>query len=122
MASDYYGTLGVSRTATEKEIRAAYRRLARKLHPDVNPNDKASEARFKEVNAAYSVLSDADKRKKYDAYGDNWEHAEEIERQRRTRTRTGAGFYGGPNIGFEEFNFDFGNGGGGGGGDIFGDL
>jgi len=121
MASDYYGTLGVSRTATEKEIRAAYRRLARKLHPDVNPNDKASESRFKEVNAAYSVLSDPDKRKKYDAYGDNWEHAEEIERQRRTRTRTGGGFYGGPNVDFEEFNFDFGNGGAG-AGDIFGDL
>ena len=122
MASDYYATLGVSQTATEKEVRAAYRRLARKLHPDVNPNDKASESRFKEVNAAYSVLSDPDKRKKYDVYGDNWEHADEIERQRRTRTRTGGGLYGGPNVDFEEFNFDLGNGGAAGAGDIFGDL
>ena len=122
MPTDYYGTLGVNKNASEKEIRSAYRKLARKLHPDVNPNDKASEARFKEVNAAYDVLSDADKRKKYDQYGDNWEHAEEIERQRRTRTRTGGGFYGGPNVDFEEFSFDFGNGRGAGASDIFGDL
>jgi curved DNA-binding protein len=117
MPSDFYATLGVSRTASEKEIRSAYRRLARKLHPDVNPNDKAAEARFKEVNAANDVLSDSDKRKKYDLYGDNWEHADEIERQRRTRTRTGGGFYGGPNLDFEEFSF-----GGGQGGEIFGEL
>jgi curved DNA-binding protein len=117
MPTDYYATLGVSRTASEKEIRSAYRRLARKLHPDVNPNDKAAEARFKEVNAANDVLSDPEKRKKYDVYGDNWEHADEIERQRRTRTRTGGGFYGGPNIDFEEFSFGDGRG-----GDLFGDL
>ena len=89
MAKDFYATLGVSRNATEKEIRSAYRKLARKLHPDVNPGDAASEARFKEVNAAYDVLSDSDKRKKYDVYGDNWEHAEEIERARAHRGRGG---------------------------------
>src|SRR5262249_11405081 len=103
MPTDYYATLGVNRSASEKEIRSAYRRLARKLHPDVNPNDKASEARFKEVNAAYDVLSDADKRKKYDQYGENWEHGDEIERQRRARGR--GGFYGGPNAEYEEFSF-----------------
>ena len=85
MAKDFYETLGVSRTATEKEIRSAYRKLARKLHPDVNPGDKASETRFKEVNAAYDVLSDQDKRKKYDKFGDNWEHADEIERAQAPR-------------------------------------
>ncbi len=85
MAKDFYETLGVSRTASEKEIRSAYRRLARKLHPDVNPNDAESEARFKEVNAANDVLSDPEKRKKYDKYGDNWEHAEELERAQRAR-------------------------------------
>src|SRR3989304_2302388 len=87
MAKDFYATLGVSRGATDKEIRSAYRRLARKHHPDVNPNDKASEALFKEINAAYDVLSDAEKRKKYDRYGENWEHAEEFERAGRGRVR-----------------------------------
>ena len=83
MAKDFYATLGVGKGASDKEIRSAYRRLARKLHPDVNPNDKASEAQFKEINAAYDVLSDEEKRKKYDKYGDNWEHADEIERMQR---------------------------------------
>src|SRR3954471_15959486 len=91
MPTDYYSTLGVSRTASEKEIRSAYRKLARKLHPDVNPNDKASESRFKEVNAAYEVLSDKDKRGKYDRYGDNWEHGEELDRMRQSRGRGGGG-------------------------------
>ena len=75
---DYYKTLGVAKTATEKEIKQAFRKLARKLHPDVNPGDKTSEARFKEVNEAYEVLGDPEKRKKYDELGANWrmyEHA-----------------------------------------------
>jgi len=69
---DYYATLGVAKTATEKEIKQAYRKLARKLHPDVNPGDKAKEARFKEINEAYEVLGDPGRRRKYDELGANW--------------------------------------------------
>ena len=69
---DYYEVLGVARTATADEIKKAYRKLARKHHPDVNPGDKAAEDRFKELNEAYEVLSDADKRKRYDQLGQNW--------------------------------------------------
>src|SRR5918911_1721011 len=76
---DYYEVLGVAKSASEKEIRQAYRKLARKYHPDLNPNDKQAEARFKEIGEAYEVLSDADKRKKYDRYGHNWQHAEAAE-------------------------------------------
>ncbi|MGQ9675242.1 MAG: DnaJ C-terminal domain-containing protein [Chloroflexota bacterium] len=74
-AKDYYATLGVKRDATDKDIRQAYRRLARKYHPDVNPGDKMAEAKFKEIQQAYEVLSDKDKRAKYDQYGDAWEYA-----------------------------------------------
>ncbi|HEX5368201.1 MAG TPA: DnaJ C-terminal domain-containing protein [Dehalococcoidia bacterium] len=91
MAKDYYEVLGVNKTATDKEIRSAYRRLARKHHPDVNPGDKSSETKFKEINAAHDVLSDPEKRRKYDLYGENWEHADEIERMQRQRSRTGGG-------------------------------
>ncbi len=82
---DFYSTLGVSKGAPQKDIRSAYRKLAREHHPDVNPGDKAAEARFKEINAAYEVLSDADKRKKYDRYGDQWEHADQIEEMQKQR-------------------------------------
>jgi molecular chaperone DnaJ len=75
---DYYQILGVSRNASEKEIKQAYRRLARKHHPDLNPGDKSAEAKFKEINAAYEVLSDPEKRKKYDQFGDQWEYAEQF--------------------------------------------
>ena len=79
-AKDYYQVLGVARTASEKDIKSAYRKLARKFHPDVNPNDAKSEERFKEVAEAYEVLSDKEKRKKYDQFGhlgDAWRHAGE---------------------------------------------
>jgi curved DNA-binding protein len=69
---DYYSTLGISKTASDKEIKQAFRKLARKYHPDVNPGDKSAEARFKEVNEANEVLSDPQKRKKYDELGANW--------------------------------------------------
>ena len=69
---DYYKTLGVSKSASEKEIKSAYRKLARKHHPDVNQDDKNAEARFKEINEAYEVLSDSSKRAKYDQLGSNW--------------------------------------------------
>ena len=69
---DYYSTLGVAKTATEKEVKQAYRKLARKFHPDVNPADKSAESKFKEINEAYEVLGDPEKRKKYDELGANW--------------------------------------------------
>ena len=72
MARDYYEVLGVSRGADEKEIRSAFRKLARQYHPDLNPGDETAERKFKEINEANEVLSDADKRAKYDRYGDNW--------------------------------------------------
>ncbi|MCC5641733.1 DnaJ domain-containing protein [Nostoc sp. CHAB 5824] len=74
---DYYAILGVSKTATPEEIKQAFRKLARKYHPDVNPNNKQAEARFKEVSEAYEVVSDPDKRKKYDQFGQYWKQAGE---------------------------------------------
>ncbi|MBI4302818.1 MAG: J domain-containing protein [Chloroflexi bacterium] len=79
---DYYGLLGIKRDASEQEIKQAYRRLARKHHPDVNPGNKAAEAKFKEINEAYEVLSDKEKRKKYDMYGDQWQYADQFAKAR----------------------------------------
>ncbi|MFN0146727.1 MAG: DnaJ C-terminal domain-containing protein [Dehalococcoidia bacterium] len=86
MARNFYDILGLKRDATEKEIRTAYRKLARKYHPDVAPNDKAAEAKFKEMNNAFEVLSDQPKRAKYDKYGDRWEHADQIEEAQRRQS------------------------------------
>lgn len=80
--ADYYDILNVSRDADEKQIRQAYRRLARQHHPDVNPGDDDAAERFKEINGAYEVLSDPDKRARYDRYGDRWERSELFEQQR----------------------------------------
>ncbi|MDP2726806.1 MAG: J domain-containing protein [Dehalococcoidia bacterium] len=77
---DYYETLGIKRSATVKELKQSFRRLARQYHPDVNPGNKDAEARFKEINEAYEVLSDPEKRKKYDQYGDQWQHADQFAR------------------------------------------
>jgi DnaJ-class molecular chaperone len=90
MARDFYDVLGVSRSASDKEVRRAFRRLARKYHPDVNPGDTSAEERFKEINRAYEVLSDADKRKKYDRYGERWEQAEAFDQARRAGGAGGA--------------------------------
>ncbi len=91
---DYYKVLGVERTATADEIKKAFRRLARKHHPDVNPNDKSAEKRFKEINEAYEVLSDPEKRQKYDSLGPNWQEQFGFQGptpQPRTRTYTYSG-------------------------------
>ncbi|MBK8048183.1 MAG: DnaJ domain-containing protein [Anaerolineales bacterium] len=70
---DYYQVLGVPRSADEKEIKKSFRKLAQQYHPDKNPGDKSAEAKFKEINEAYTVLGDADKRAKYDKFGSQWE-------------------------------------------------
>ena len=80
---DYYKVLGVDKKATETEIKKAYRKMARKYHPDLNPNDKEAERKFKELNEANEVLSNLENRKKYDAHGENWQHAEEYEKSKR---------------------------------------
>ena len=95
VAKNFYDILSVSRSASEKEIRQAYRRLARKYHPDVNPGDTKAEDRFKQINSAYEVLSDAEKRKKYDRYGERWESAyggEAFEKARQGGGGSGAWF------------------------------
>ena len=93
-ATDYYRTLGVSRTASEKEIKSAFRRLARQYHPDVNPGNEEAERRFKEINEAHEVLGDTESRSKYDKHGENWIHADRIEEMQRQ-----GGFRGGPGMG-----------------------
>ena len=128
---DYYKTLGVERKAAAAEIKAAYRKLARKHHPDVNPNNKEAERRFKEINEAYQVLGDAEKRRKYDELGADWERgAAEDEMMRRYARASadassgaasgggfsdfferffgglGAGLGGGQTRGFDQFDFD----------------
>jgi DnaJ-class molecular chaperone len=121
---DYYETLGVKRDASEDEIKKAYRRLARKHHPDVNPNDKAAEAKFKEVNEAYQVLSDQTKRARYDQLGANWQQYQaqgtpydEWFRQAANRGGGGGPGHGGPFAGGGGWRvYNFGPGGPGGAG------
>ena len=108
---DYYATLGVSKAASEKEIKQAYRKLARKLHPDVNPGDKSAEARFKEINEAYEVLGDADKRKKYDELGANWRMYEQAQQQGQAYPGVPVRRSGGPQGG--AWNINMGGPGGG---------
>ena len=78
MAQSYYDILGISKNASDKDIKSAYRRMARKLHPDVNPNDSSAQKQFKKVNEAYEVVGDPSRRKDYDHFGDNWKHADQI--------------------------------------------
>ncbi len=91
---DYYKTLDISKNATPDEIKKAYRKLARQYHPDLNPNDKEAEKRFKEINEANEVLSDPEKRKQYDKYGKYWKHAEQFE-QTKKQQQTSGGYAGG---------------------------
>ncbi|SEG25859.1 curved DNA-binding protein [Halpernia humi] len=102
---DYYKILGIPKTATADEIKKAYRKQARKLHPDLNPNDKVAEQKFKELNEANEVLSNPENRKKYDKYGENWKHGEEYERQNQQQQRQ---YQGGNSGGFG--GADFGGG------------
>src|SRR5690349_16465146 len=113
---DYYDVLGVPRSASEKDIRQAYRKLARQYHPDLNPNDKQAEAKFKEIGQAYEVLSDADKRKSYDRWGHDFE---KIEQARKAGAGAGASAGSGP-FGSGPFTWTPTGGSGGFGGGGFG--
>lgn len=98
MAKDYYSTLGVKKSASTKDIKAAFRKLARKYHPDVNPDDAEAERKFKEINEAHDVLANEENRAKYDRYGDNWQQAEAFEKARAQ--------YGGGDGRSQSFQFD----------------
>jgi curved DNA-binding protein len=99
---DYYKVLGLDKNATQDDIKKAYRKLARKLHPDLNPNDKEAHKKFQQINEANEVLSDPEKRKKYDQHGKDWQHAEQFEQARQSQ-RQHQGF------GRETFSGDFGD-------------
>src|SRR5690349_3366600 len=86
---DYYKILGIEKNASEEDIKKAYRKLARKHHPDLNPNDKEAHKKFQQINEANEVLGDPEKRKKYDQYGKDWKHAEQFEQARQSRGQTG---------------------------------
>jgi curved DNA-binding protein len=104
---DYYQILGVAKTATDKEIKNAFRKLARKYHPDLNPDNDEAKRKFQQLNEANEVLSDPDKRKKYDQYGENWQHGDQFAQNRRQQGRQ---------------SFDFENFSGGGNGGNFSDF
>ena len=96
---DYYNILSVDKKASEEDIKKAYRKLARKLHPDLNPNDKEANKKFQQVNEANEVLSDPEKRKKYDQYGKDWQHADQFDQQRQQQRRQGGQQFGGDSDG-----------------------
>jgi len=120
---DYYKVLGLEKNASESDIKKAYRKLARKFHPDLNLNDKQANKKFQQINEANEVLSDPEKRQKYDKYGKDWQHADEFEKARQSQNRQqyssgGFGFSGGQDeTDFSEFfSSMFGGAGGGRGG------
>ena len=90
---DYYKILGVNKAATANDIKSAFRKLARKYHPDLNPDDKNAKSKFQQINEANEVLSDPEKRKKFDQYGKDWQHAEEFEKQKQYQEQS-TGFRG----------------------------
>ena len=108
---DYYKILGVDKSASQDDIKKAFRKLARKYHPDLNPNDPSAKDKFQEINEANEVLSDPEKRKKYDEYGEHWKHADEFEAQKRAQQQAGGyggaggfGGFGGAGQGFSDGN------------------
>lgn len=120
---DYYSILGVQKNASSDDIKKAYRKLARKYHPDINPNNDDAQKKFQQINEANEVLSDPEKRKKYDEYGENWKHAEEFEKARQQQSQNGGfadfGNFGG---GFSGGTYSFGGDDEGGFSDFFESL
>jgi molecular chaperone DnaJ len=115
---DYYKILGLNRTSSEKDIKAAYRKLARQYHPDVNPGNKTAEATFKQINEAYEVISDPEKRKKFDQYGDQWQYGDQMaEHARQQQASQGSRNFGQGAAGGQPFSFEEGDLEG-----VFGDL
>src|SRR3954454_3594861 len=106
---DYYKILGVDKNAGESDIKSAYRKLARKYHPDLNPNDKEANKKLQQINEANEVLSDPEKRKKYDKYGKDWQHGEEFEKARQSygQQLRASGDEGYNFSGSSQFNGDF---------------
>ncbi|MBD0331958.1 MAG: J domain-containing protein [Chitinophagaceae bacterium] len=107
---DYYKVLGLDKNASEEDIKKAYRKLARKYHPDVNPNDKEAHRKFQQINEANEVLSDTEKRKKYDQYGKDWKHADQFEQARQQQQHHYSTDFGGNFSGGDSF-YDFESGG-----------
>jgi len=106
---DYYQLLEIDRSAKKEDIKKAYRRLARKYHPDLNPDNKEAQSRFQQINEAHEVLSDPEKRKKYDEYGKDWKHADQFEQAKKQQAASGGyrqGFGGGGQSGSYSGNFN----------------
>ncbi len=101
---DYYNILGVDKNASQDDIKKAYRKLARKYHPDMNPGDESAKKKFQELNEANEVLTDPEKRKKYDQYGEHWKHGEAYEQAQQQQQSRGAGASGNP---FEGYDFNY---------------
>ena len=104
---DYYSILGVDKNASEEDIKKAYRKLARKYHPDLNPNDKDAKVKFQQINEANEVLSNPENRKKYDEYGEHWKHAEEYEKAKQAQQQYHSGGGGGGGRWQEAYTGDF---------------
>lgn len=102
---DYYKILGIEKNSSQEDIKKAYRKLARKYHPDLNPNDKEAEKKFKEINEANEVLSNTENRKKYDKYGKDWKHADEFDKAQQQRQQSHRGFQNQSSGGFSESDY-----------------